>query len=85
MLVLLACGGDPCPEVPMTEGEAGLVVVADEHGEGWERADCFACHDRTVMHRTGCTPDVDLDAVREQTTDEASCSACHGDNGLEAQ
>lgn len=82
--LLLACEGeDPCADGPMTEGDEGLFVTAAEHGEAWGEDDCFACHVEAVMHRTGCTPDVDLAAIRAEVRDEgvASCAQCHGDNG----
>lgn len=74
---------DPCPDGPMTEGEEGLVVTAAEHGDAWGRGQCFGCHAEAVLHRTGCTPDVDLDEVRALVAADgvASCAACHGDNG----
>jgi len=68
---------------------AGLVLLEEEHPTGWSRPDCFACHEVRNIHtinRTGL-PDEQADLagvraiVREQG--EASCSLCHGDNGVE--
>ena len=67
---------------------AGLVLVEQEHPTGWGRPDCFACHSVTNIHtvnRTGL-PDaqVDLANVRAivMNQGEASCSLCHGTNGV---
>ena len=66
----------------------GLVLVQSEHPTGWGRPDCFACHEVRNIHtvnRTGL-PDseVDLANVRAivQNQGEASCSLCHGNNGV---
>jgi aspartate aminotransferase-like enzyme len=86
LLVLAGCGQDPCPEGSMLTGDEGLVVTAAEHGDGWGQAECDACHARVTLHRTGCTPDVDLEAIQDMVADEGldSCALCHGDNGVEA-
>ena len=85
-LLLAACGPDPCPDGSMLDGEAGLVVTAEEHGAGWGQADCFGCHAAVTLHRAGCTPDLDLEAVQAwvETEGEGACATCHGDNGAEA-
>lgn len=69
----------------MLDGDEGLVVTEDEHGEGWLQDDCFACHAAVTLHRTGCTPGVDLEAVQEQASYEGldCCVECHGDNGVD--
>jgi hypothetical protein len=86
LLSLLACVEvDPCPEGSMLEGEEGLVVTEDEHPpEGWGQPECFACHAAPVLHRTGCTPDVDLEAVRARVEEEGTdaCADCHGEMGV---
>lgn len=84
LLALLACQErDPCPDGSMLDGEEGLLVTEAEHGPGWGQVDCLACHAEAVLHRTGCTPDVDLEAIqaRVQAQGDASCAACHGENG----
>jgi hypothetical protein len=75
----------------------GLVLVESEHPTGWGRPDCFACHEILNIHtvnRTGlpdCPPPpatsvacVDLAAVRAivAAQGQASCTLCHGWNGL---
>ncbi|MFH1463721.1 MAG: hypothetical protein ABIO70_04970 [Pseudomonadota bacterium] len=84
-LLLVGCGPDPCPDGSMLDGAEGLVVTAEEHGAGWGQAACFGCHAATALHRTGCTPDVDLEAIQAQVEaeGEAGCATCHGDNGVE--
>lgn len=83
--LLLGCQAtDPCPDVAMIDGPEGLVLTADEHGIGWGIEDCWQCHQAQTLHRTGCTPDVDLQAIQDQVEAEglASCATCHGDNGV---
>lgn len=85
-LVMLACGpSDPCTSGSMLDGPGGLELTEEEHPSGWGQGECFACHAAAVTHRTGCTPGVDLAAVREQVDEEgaSSCAVCHGDNGVE--
>lgn len=74
---------------------AGLVVVEEEHPTGWGRPDCFACHEARNIHvvnRTGL-PEcgeaviegcIDLAEIRAliRSQREASCPACHGNNGV---
>ena len=84
-VVLAGCGPeDDCPEGSMLAGEDGLIVVQNEHPEGWGEPACFSCHAAAVVHRTGCTPGVDLSAVREEVDAGglSSCAACHGNNGV---
>lgn len=83
LLALLAgCEEPPCTD--MTRSEGGLVVVEAEHPSGWEQDACDACHARTSLHDRGCTPGVDLAAVRAEVAADPtteSCHRCHGDNG----
>lgn len=64
----------------------GLVLVVEEHPTGWRRPDCFSCHPSRNMHtinRTGLE-DLDLAEIRAivRNQGEASCSQCHGSNGV---
>jgi len=66
---------------------AGLVVVEQEHPDGWGRPDCFTCHAMNNMHvqnRTG-VEDFDMEEIRALilAEGEASCEQCHGNNGVE--
>jgi hypothetical protein len=91
-LGLTACGTDG-PETPENYGNlldspGGLLVLQEEHPDGWGRPDCLVCHVASNMHtvnRTGL-PDaqIDLPGVRAivQAQGQASCSQCHGDNGV---
>jgi len=86
-LPLAACGtGSPaCDDTAgMPSSPGGLRVTAREHGEAWGQPTCAGCHAFEALHRTGCTPGVDLSAVRAQVRDDgaASCAGCHGDNGV---
>lgn len=93
LLALAACGArDACPNGPMTDGPEGLVVTPAEHPDAWGEDNCFACHDLAVLHRTGCTPGIDLAAVRAQVDEALSelgpdavapaCAECHGAMGV---
>jgi hypothetical protein len=84
-LSLTGCEADePCAAGPMTEGPGGMRLTRKDHPTGWGHSPCSACHVTAVLHRTVCTPEVDLAAVRArvQAEGEASCAACHGDNGV---
>lgn len=84
LLLALGCAEVPCDD--MTAGPAGLVVVPAEHPTGWGLDRCAACHVTAVTHTRACTPGIDLEAVRLRVDEEgeASCAACHGDNGRTA-
>lgn len=90
--VLAACGQDGAQEGEdygnLLDSPGGLIVLQEEHPDGWGRPDCFLCHQGSNLHmvnRTGL-PDavVDLPGVRAivGTQGEASCAQCHGDNGV---
>ena len=83
-MLLLGCQAeDPCPAGSMLDSDQGLVVTEEEHPDGWARSNCWECHVAMEIHRTGCTPDVDLDAISDLVDTEglSSCATCHGDNG----
>lgn len=90
LVLVVGCGQDARPAAEdygnLLESPAGLVLVAEEHPSGWSRADCFLCHLPDRLHRINRTgiPDLDLDFVRSvvRNQGEASCAACHGDNGV---
>lgn len=83
--LLTACGPvEPCANGSMLDGAGGLALEQEEHALGWGQADCWQCHNEAVLHRSGCTPGVDLAAVQERVETEglASCAECHGANGV---
>lgn len=84
LFAALSIGCDDVPCADQTRSEAGLIVTETEHGIGWGEASCDSCHLRAAVHDRGCTPGVDLAAVREIVEDEGleSCATCHGDNGV---
>lgn len=93
LLALIAgCGTDGSQEGEdygnLLESPGGLLVLEEEHPDGWGRPDCFVCHENRNIHnvnRTGLPDDViDLPNVRAivATQGEASCALCHGDNGV---
>ncbi len=86
LLALGLAGCDPCPEVAMMDGTEGLVIVEEEHPDGWGHEECTTCHVYEALHRRGCTEGVDLAMVREQVADEGldACVVCHGDNGTDS-
>ena len=65
---------------------SGLVLVQSTHAFGWSRSDCFACHVPTNFHqdRPERPASLDIEASREIVAVEglASCSDCHGTNGV---
>ncbi len=88
--LLFGCGEEAAPSGEnygnLLESPAGLVLIPEEHPSGWGRADCFFCHPAHKLHvvnRTGIA-DLDLGFVRSvvRQRGEASCAACHGDNGV---
>jgi len=89
---LAACGSGAAPESEdygnILASPGGLVLLEEEHPTGWMRPDCFGCHNGNNIHqvnRTGLPDDeVDLPGVRAivESGGEASCSMCHGANGV---
>lgn len=80
--VLVGCDDAPCDD--MTRSEEGLVVTEAEHGIGWGEPSCDSCHLRQALHDRGCTPGVDLQAIRDRVdamSGTAGCADCHGSNG----
>ena len=85
LLLAAACSYDElCPRGSMLESDGALIVTESEHLSGWGNANCEECHSFAVIHRLGCTPDVDLEALRLIVEEEGrdSCATCHGDNGV---
>lgn len=92
VLMLAGCGSEAGPQSEndgnILASPDGLVLVESEHPTGWTRPDCFACHNVNNIHtinRTGLPNDVaDLAGVRAIVRNQglASCSQCHGDNGV---
>ena len=84
-LLLAGCEASPCPYGSMLESDEGLIVTEAEHPTGWGEAECAQCHALPQLHRQGCTPGIDMEAVRQQVESEGvhSCVDCHGDNGAE--
>ena len=85
-VLLAGCGQDPCARGSMLESEGGLIVTENEHPTGWGQDTCTDCHALASLHRLGCTPDVDLDAIQAKVEQGGidSCAECHGDNGVVA-
>jgi len=92
-LALAACGSDGSNQ-PENYGNllaspGGLVVLHDEHPDGWGRPGCLVYHNTSYIHtvnRTGLpNAQIDLPGVRElvQLQGESSCAQCHGDNGVQ--
>ncbi len=90
VLVLLAgCApAEPCSGwLDATEGDAGLVLTADEHGPGWEETACFQCHQAWNIHPVDCVDEVWLGMIDSVVDEEdtLSCTGCHGMNGTTDQ
>lgn len=92
-LALAGCGSDGSEDSEnygnLLASPGGLIVLEEEHPDGWNRADCLLCHAADNIHnvnRTGLPDDdVDLEGVRAivHNQGEASCALCHGDNGVQ--
>lgn len=92
-LAVAACGSDGSNE-PENYGNllaspGGLIVLHEEHPDGWGRPDCLVCHNAAYIHtvnRTGL-PDaqVDLPGIQQlvRVEGQSSCPQCHGDNGVQ--
>jgi hypothetical protein len=90
---LSACGSDgvrsPENYGNILDTPAGLILVQEEHPDGWGRPDCLVCHivpNMHVVNRTGL-PDnvVNLQGIQDVIAAEgqASCARCHGNNGVQ--
>ncbi|OGR02105.1 MAG: hypothetical protein A2284_11770 [Deltaproteobacteria bacterium RIFOXYA12_FULL_61_11] len=73
----------------LVDGPGGVRLVESEHGEGWSQADCFLCHPRKNLHLDppGTVASPALAGVRRLVEEEgqASCTSCHGANGVEVE
>jgi len=86
-IVLFNCGsaannGDNYGD--LLSSPQGLVLTPHEHAGGWGRHDCLICHPLQNIHiENHSTIPVDLNQIRDITVSqgEASCPACHGNNG----
>ena len=93
LVAAVGCGSDGSEDSEdygnLLASPGGLIVLEEEHPDGWNRADCLLCHAANNIHnvnRTGLPDDVaDLQNVRAIVNNqgEASCSLCHGDNGVQ--
>ena len=83
-LAFAGCAPPICDQGSMLDSELGLELTEDEHPEGWGHPDCFGCHAEAALHREGCTPGVDYEALWEilELEGDLSCAECHGDNGV---
>lgn len=86
-LACLSCGNDRQTEFYDTlygVNDSGLTLTAQNHSHGWKQTNCFMCHVKTNIHQVNKinSPVFDLakELVEQQGT--ASCSTCHGENGL---
>lgn len=70
----------------ITTSPSSLVLTESEHGTGWGNADCLLCHSTENIHQVNRTGlNLDMEAIREivEQRGQASCTGCHGDNGVE--
>lgn len=102
LLLAAGCGDNAEPSSEdygnLLNSPGGLLVLEEEHPTGWQRPDCFACHNVLNMHtvnRTGLpscaslpqpptTGCIDLLEIQQIIDNEGpdSCMQCHGDNGV---
>lgn len=87
---LISCAGSAVDEGEnygnLLDSPNGLILVEEEHGDGWARSDCSMCHHIDNIHlvnRTGLA--IDITAIREEAKQngDAGCPDCHGTNGVE--
>ena len=90
LLFVSACAEpDPCVGVrDLVASPAGLVLTAEEHGVGWGREACFACHPLASLHAVDCTAGAAVDGAAVNAlidpNDTSTCVPCHGENGVGA-
>jgi hypothetical protein len=88
LLLALSCAppDSDCANVrDLGRSEASLVVTEAEHGVGWAREECAACHSAATTHSFDCVRAVEIDLVEVREAadfdDPQSCVPCHGANG----
>jgi len=85
LLLVAGCDEDPDPcadRRDLLRSDAGLVVTADEHPDGWGRRACFQCHPAWTLHTVDCIADVALGDIELARAED--CVDCHGANGVPA-
>lgn len=88
LLTLLGCGPVEitCDDLYGEVTGVGALLLTEEH-PGWGEPACLTCHSIERMHRVNCTDmdGLELQSVRDlvEREGEASCAACHGDNGVD--
>ncbi len=90
LLAVAGCGGgndDGQDFGNLIATAQGTQLTQQEHPDGWQKRECFTCHPVEEIHRvdrtgTGTLPLAD---IRKLVADRglASCSLCHGTNGLD--
>lgn len=60
-----------------------LVLRADNHPHGWEKAECFTCHVSTNIHLENRLNHPSFNSARGLVEQYGlmSCRGCHGSNG----
>ncbi len=84
-LVVALVGCPTCPEISIFDSEAGLILVEEEHLDGWGQEECRNCHSMPALHRRGCSEGVNMTELREHVLEGGIeiCAECHGDNGVD--
>lgn len=70
----------------ITASPSSIILTEAEHATGWGKADCLLCHNTENIHQVNRTSlDLDMAAIREivEQRGQASCTGCHGANGVE--
>lgn len=82
--VAAGCGGGPAYEDYKLTSQADLLLTQQNHPHGHRQSECFHCHVRTGIHqvdRLG-SPLFGMARTLVDQSGLASCSGCHGRNGL---
>lgn len=85
---MAGCEGDDSSEFygDLLSSPSGLTLEQSEHAYGWGRADCYSCHVSSNFHipRPERRDTYDMEAIQAivQAEGTASCSSCHGQNGV---
>ena len=80
----LGCGAERQTEDYHLESAADLSLTAEKHPHGYTRSECFACHLPQNIHLVDHlgAPSFPLARSLVEAQGLASCSGCHGANGI---
>ena len=82
--ITLSCGQDRAKEEYSLQTSGDLLLTTNNHPHGYGEGNCFYCHNGSNIHRDNNlgTNLVDLANSLVERDGIASCSLCHGTNGV---